>query len=221
MEHTFVAGPDGLEYIVFGTRHSTEIGWLPRSRAIRIGWPWVEGRSDDPWDVEAAGEPLAYGEPAPRPANIVNAAREIEAKTFRHQTYSYLTPEGTTTLAGLSWEKLAPGHRGNMPHCHSAEEEVYVILEGGATLELWSAAGEIVEETALRPGHLVARPPGSKIAHSFRAGRDGVTMLTYGTRSPDDMAWFPRSQKIFWRAFGVVGRIERLEYHDGEPLDDD
>ncbi len=29
-EHTFVAGPDGLEYLVFGTRHATEIGWLPR-----------------------------------------------------------------------------------------------------------------------------------------------------------------------------------------------
>ena len=52
-EHTFVGGPEGLEYIVFGTRHPTEIGWLPRSRAIRIGWPWVEGRDDDPWDTEA------------------------------------------------------------------------------------------------------------------------------------------------------------------------
>src|SRR5437867_223873 len=67
-EHTFVAGPEGLEYLVFGTRHRTEIGWLPRSRAVRIGWPWVEGRDDDPWDVEAGVEPLAYGDPGPRPA---------------------------------------------------------------------------------------------------------------------------------------------------------
>ena len=58
-EHTFIAGDDGLEFLVFGTRHPTEIGWLPRSRAIRIGWPWVEGRDDDPWDIEAAGPPLA------------------------------------------------------------------------------------------------------------------------------------------------------------------
>ena len=36
-EHTFVGGDDGLEYLVYGTRHPTEIGWLPRSRAIRIG----------------------------------------------------------------------------------------------------------------------------------------------------------------------------------------
>src|SRR3954449_2315025 len=71
MEHTFVAGPESLEYLVFGTRHPTELGWLPRSRAIRLGWPWVEGRDDDPWEVEAAVEPLAVGEPSPRPANIV------------------------------------------------------------------------------------------------------------------------------------------------------
>ncbi|MCI4509605.1 cupin domain-containing protein, partial [Escherichia coli] len=71
-EHTFIAGEDGLEYLAYGTRHPTEVGWLPRSRAIRFGWPWVEGRDDDPWDVEAAGGPLAHGKPAPRPANILN-----------------------------------------------------------------------------------------------------------------------------------------------------
>src|SRR5437016_3028491 len=43
-EHTFIAGDDVLELLVFGTRHPTEYGWLPRSRAVRLGWPWVEGR---------------------------------------------------------------------------------------------------------------------------------------------------------------------------------
>ena len=218
-EHTFVAGPDGLEYLVFGTRHPMEFGWLPRSGAVRLGWPWVEGRTDDPWDVEAAGDPLAYGEPAPRPENIKNVD-EIEPESARHQTFSYLTPEGTTKLAGLSWEKLTPGHRGNYPHCHSAEEEIYVILDGSATLELWKN-DLTVEETPLRPGHVVARPPGSRISHSFRAGPEGVTMLTYGTRDPDDMAWFPRSRKVFLRAFGVVGRLEELGYHEGEPDEHD
>ena len=46
-------------------------------------------------------------------------------------------------------------------------------------------------------------------------------MLVYGTRDPNDMAWFPRSRKIYWRGFGVVGRIETLDYSDGEPADDD
>src|ERR1700747_1539189 len=57
MEHTFVAGDDGLEYLVFGTRHPTELGWLPRSRAIRLGWPRGEGRGDDPWGGEGEGGP--------------------------------------------------------------------------------------------------------------------------------------------------------------------
>jgi uncharacterized cupin superfamily protein len=218
-EHTFVAGPDGLEFLVFGTRHPTEIGWLPRSRAIRFGWPWAEGRDDDPWDVEATVEPLEVGEPAPRPPNIRNVD-EVELQTVRHQTFAYFTPDGTTRLAGFGWEKLAAGHRGSVPHCHSAEEEVFVILDGTATLELWQRDGG-VEETPLRAGHVVARPAGTRVSHSFRAGPEGATMLVYGTREPDDMCWYPRSRKIFWRGLGVIGRIETLDYDDGEPLEDD
>jgi uncharacterized cupin superfamily protein len=60
MEHTFVAGPGGLEYLVFGTRHPTEFGWLPRSPPARLGRPWVEGRVDDPWDIEATVERLPW-----------------------------------------------------------------------------------------------------------------------------------------------------------------
>ena len=225
MEHTFVAGPDGLELLVFGTRHPTELGWLPRSRAIRLGWPWVEGRDDDPWDIEAEAEPLAVGEPAPRPANIVNVD-ELEVTTVRHQTFVYFTPDETTRLAGLGWEKLPAGHRGSVPHCHSAEEEVFVILEGTATLELWPSPrlerdGETKAEVPLRAGHLVARPPGTRVSHSFRAGPEGVTMLVYGTRDPNDMCFYPRSNKISWRGLGVVGRVEHLDYFDGEPLEDD
>src|SRR5436190_15773665 len=57
MEHTFVGGADGLEFLVFGTTYRTELGWLPRSRAVRLGWPWVEGRTDDPREREAQGRP--------------------------------------------------------------------------------------------------------------------------------------------------------------------
>jgi hypothetical protein len=48
-----------------------------------------------------------------------------------------------------------------------------------------------------------------------------VTMLTYGTRDVNDICWYPRSNKIFWRGVGVIGRIERLDYFDGEPVEDD
>jgi uncharacterized cupin superfamily protein len=223
-EHTFVAGPDGLDFLVYGTRHATELGWLPRSRAVRFGWPWVEGRDDDPWEVEAEAGPLEYGDPAPRPENILNVD-EVELERDRSMTTASFATRERSERAGFHWERLAPGGRGSPPHCHSEEEEIFVILEGAATLHLWPsptglAAGQQREAIPLRPGHVVARPPGSRVAHSFRAGPDGVAMLIYGTRKPNDMAWYPRSNKIFWRGLGVIGRIESLEYDDGEPEDD-
>jgi uncharacterized cupin superfamily protein len=223
-EHTFVAGADGLEYLVFGTRHPTEVGWLPRSRAIRIGWPWVLGRDDDPWDIEAEVAPLAVGNPAPRPENIVSIAEvELEHWGDKGVTAPLATRE-RSDLAGFHWERLNAGKRGAVPHCHSEEEEIFVILEGSATLELTPAPlraerGAEPEEIELRPGHIVARPPGTGIAHAFLAGPDGVTMLIYGTRRSNDMCWYPRSNKIFWRGLGVIGRIEALSYGDGEPDD--
>ena len=224
LEHTFVAGPDGLEYLVFGTRHPTEVGWLPRSGAVRFGWPWVEGRTDDPWDREADAPPLAWGDPAERPPNILNID-EVELETRKATTTAPLATAERSDQAGFHWERLGPGSRGSVPHCHSEEEEVFVILEGDATLELWpsperAARGGVKrEDIPIRAGHVVARPPGSRISHAFQAGPDGVTMLIYGTRKPNDIAWYPRSNKIFWRGLGVIGRIEALEYADGEPDD--
>ena len=46
-------------------------------------------------------------------------------------------------------------------------------------------------------------------------------MLIYGTRDTNDIAWYPRSNKIYWRGVGVMGRIEQLDYFDGEPVEDD
>src|SRR5436309_2319742 len=101
------AGPDGLEYLVFGTRHPTELGWLPRSRAIRFGWRWVEGRDDDPWEVEATVEPLAVGEPSPRPGNIVNVDEVEHEEHEGLVTTAPLATRERSTLAGLHWEKIA------------------------------------------------------------------------------------------------------------------
>ena len=221
--HTFVAGPDGLDYLVYGTNHPTESGWLPRSGALRIGAAWVEGRTDDPWDIEAGAPPLAYGEPAERPPNIVNID-EVEHENWGTATTAPLATQERSDQAGFYWERLDPGARGAVPHCHSEEEEVFVILEGEGTLHLWpspvaKARGVQHEQIAIRAGHLIARPPATKVSHWFRAGPSGLVMLIYGTRRANDMCWYPRSNKIFWRGLGVIGRIESLEYADGEPDD--
>lgn len=218
-EHTLRGGPEGLDALVFGTRHPTELGWLPRSRAIRLGWPWVEGRTDDPWEVEALAEPLAFGDPAPRPNNIVNVE---DFPTDEGKDWKGLAARAGSIRTGLSWLRLEPGQMGAPPHCHSAEEEAFVILAGDGTLELWPAPraqqrGAQREDVPVRAGHVVARPPATQIGHAFRAGADGMALLLYGTREPNDIAYYPRSNKISWRGVGVIGRIEHLEYSDGEP----
>jgi uncharacterized cupin superfamily protein len=215
-EHTFRSGPDGLDYLVFGTNHPTEFGWLPRSGAVRLGWPWVEGRTDDPWDVEARAEPLRFGDPSPPPPNIVS----LEAG----DQYRQLGAEAGAEQTGLNWLRVSPGRLSGPPHCHSADEEVFVVLAGSGTLELWPSPvaadhGAQQEEVPVEAGHVVARPPSSGVAHAFRGGPEGVTLLAYGTNQANDICFYPRSNKLYWRGVGVIGRLDPLDYRDGEPDD--
>jgi uncharacterized cupin superfamily protein len=64
---------------------------------------------------------------------------------------------------------------------------------------------------------VISRPPGTRISHSFRGGETGLTYLAYGTREPNDMCYYPRSNKVFLRGLGVIARLEQLAYSDGEP----
>ena len=124
---------------------------------------------------------------------------------------------------GLNWGHLEPGKSGAAPHLQSADEEVFVILEGGGTLELWPspvrADDTEREEHELRAGDVVWRPPSTGIAHFFRGGDEGMTFLAYGTREPNDVCFYPRSSKIYWRGVGLITRLESLGYDDEEPED--
>jgi uncharacterized cupin superfamily protein len=170
----------------------------------------VQGRTDDPWDVEAQAEPLTFGEPAPRPPNIVNAE---DAPTSFGGTARALAAAGGSIRTGLHLVTLPPGASGAPSHCHSAEEEVFIVLAGGGTLELRpspaaASRGAEREEIELRPGHVVARPPATRIAHALRAGPEGLTYLVYGTREPNDIVYYLDSQTVFWRGIGVRARID-------------
>jgi uncharacterized cupin superfamily protein len=217
-EHTLRAGPDGLDYLVFGTRHPVEYGWLPRSRALRFGYVWTEGRDDNPWEIEAEVGELEFAEPGERPPNVV-ALEDVEL----HEDGDKMVAEAAGSLkSGLKWSSRAPNAEVAIPHCHSAEEEAFVVLEGDGTLELWpspvpAARGVTGETHPIRAGHVIARPPGTRVSHFIKAGANGMTCLVYGTRNPNDIVYYPRSNKIAWRGVGVLGRIETLDYWDGEP----
>jgi uncharacterized cupin superfamily protein len=219
-EHTFRGGPQGLDYLVFGTRHPVEYGWLPRSRALRLGYPWVEGRVDDPWDVEAEVGELEFAEPGERPANV-NAFDDIP---FDEDGDKLLAAAAGAEYSGLNWIRRPAGKRGAIPHCHSLESEAFVVLEGGGTLELWPTPATAVlgakrESHDLRRGHVVARPPRTRIAHSILAGPEGITYLAYGTKEPNDICYYPRSNTIALRGIGLITRLEPVGYGDGEPDD--
>jgi len=46
-----------------------------------------------------------------------------------------------------------------------------------------------------------------------------MTFPAYGTREPNDICYFPRSNKLYFRGVGLIGRLESLSYDDGEPED--
>ena len=217
-EHTLRAGPDGLDVLIFGTRHPVEYGWLPRSRALRLGYVWAEGRVDNPWLIEAEAGELDFGEPGGRPPNVV-ALDEVE----EDEDGDRMVAEAAGSVqSGLKWSRRGPGAELAIPHCHSAEEEVFVVLEGDGTVELWPSprlarAGADRETHAIRAGDVIARPPGTRVSHFIQAGTNGLTCLVYGTREPNDICFYPRSNKIGFRGVGVLGRIESLDYLDGEP----
>ena len=55
---------------------------------------------------------------------------------------------------GLQHVEVAPGREATPLHCHSASEEIFVVLDGHGELVL---DGE--PPTAVRAGHVIARPP--------------------------------------------------------------
>ena len=212
--HTHKAGPEGLDLLAFGMRAYHAGTLLPRAGMVRLDPAWVDASGDTrhPWEREAeAGEP-PVGEVSPRPENIVHFS-EATRLDVRASIDRDLGRSAGSERTGLCHVELAAGKQGAPHHCHSAEEEIFVILEGGGTLRLG-------DETApIRAGHVLGRPPGTRVAHSFRAGEEGMTYLAYGTREVNDIAYYPDSNKVNFRGIGLITRLERLDYWDGEPED--
>jgi uncharacterized cupin superfamily protein len=210
--HTHKAGPDGLDVLAFGMRAYHAGTLLPRAGMVRLDPAWVDASPDarHPWEREAAAGEPEVGGISERPRNIVNIA-DIEPLAVRAGLDSDLGRSAGSERTGLCQVTLEPGRKGAPHHCHSAEEEIFVVLEGGGTVYLGG------EEAPIRAGHVLGRPPGTGVAHSFRAGDEGMTYLAYGTREVNDIAYYPHSNKVNFRGIKLIGRIERLDYWDGEP----
>ncbi len=197
--HTLRAGPGGLDVLAFGMRVPAG-GALLRRAGIAWHWPgWVEAPGGKhPFEREAdAGPPPLPPEPSPRPSRIV-ATADVAEEWFRDiAAVRRLGKAGGSVLTGLNHVAVRPGAEAVPPHCHGAEEELFVVLDGTGTCRL----GE--EELPVHAGSLIARPAGTRIPHSFEAGPGGLTYLVYGTREPNDIVYYPRTNELFLRGVGV------------------
>lgn len=223
--HTICAGEQGLVVLAFGQRHYPANTLLPRAGVSWLGPTWVlQGAPEDhPWAREAAVGPPTWEELSERPRRIVNV-KDVPARqrgtgsgTVASAVRSLGDAAGSERV-GLSHYVVEPGMLMNPPHAHSAEEEIFVVLEGSGTVVLYPSprAGGEIEEFPVGAGSTVARPAGSQRAHAIRAGADGLTLLAFGTADPNDICYYPRSGKISFRGVGVIGRLEQVDYWDAE-----
>src|SRR3954452_13174536 len=210
--HTLIAGDDGLDVLAFGTRVPLELCYLPRAEHSWAG-PVVLPSPGfyDLFPLDDGAEPLEVPEPGERPANVV-ALDAVPTDERDGRLRADLGRAAGSRRTGLRHVALEEGPLSAPPHCHSAEEELMVVLNGEGTLRLGA------EEIPVRAGHVLARPPGTGIAHSFRGGAGGMTLLAYGTREPNDICYYPRTNTVMLRGVGVVGRIEHVDHREGEPL---
>jgi uncharacterized cupin superfamily protein len=218
--HTIAGAGEGLDVLAFGSGSDTGVTWLPRASAMWLDPRWLPFDGPDPFAAEAAAGPLELPPPErERPPTIVSL-EEAELSERSHGDVASVRRDHGDALGsvaiGVGHLVVEPGKLTYPPHCHSAEEEVFVVLEGDGAL-LLVKYGEEVREEPVRPGSVVARPPGTRVSHAFRAGSGGLTLLAFGNREPNDIAYYPRSGKVSLRGIGAMFRVERLGYWDGEP----
>ncbi|MDP2711073.1 MAG: cupin domain-containing protein [Solirubrobacteraceae bacterium] len=211
--HTLIASDRGepLDVLAFASGSPTGLTLLPRAGVTWLGSRWLPPDAAHPF----AAEPPAGTLPprAARPATITSL-RDVEPtvqdRGTVHRTRRDLAGAAGSQLSGLQHVTVAPGRRSSVRHCHSHDDELFVVLDGQGTLLLGD------ERLPVRPGSIVARPPATGVAHAFEAGAGGLVLLAYGTREPADTCWYPDSRKIAFRGLGVIARVQPLDYWDGE-----
>jgi uncharacterized cupin superfamily protein len=201
--HTLRAGAEGLDVLAYGQRKTQGNTVLPRAEVAWMHPSWVDVGGPHPWEREAAiGEP-EVGEVSPRPGRIANIDQGIRWELDTGAVDLNLGDVVGSVETGLSHMTIPPGAEGYPPHCHGAEEELFVVLEGSGTVTLGDESAQV------RRGSVVSRPAGTRVAHSFLAGDDGLVYLAYGTREPNDVVYYPRTDEIRFRGVGVTLPADR------------
>lgn len=117
---------------------------------------------------------------------------------------------------GYQLIEIPPGKICVPLHGHTAEEELYVVLEGAATIRF--PRGEF----PIRKGDFIAMPIGERAAHSIRNDtRERCVVAAIANIDPSDCCFYPDSDKLLF-ARGTMRRMvsgaggANLDYWDGE-----
>src|SRR5438132_613078 len=133
--HTLRGGAGGLDVLVFGQRSDPSLTALPRAGTVWSFPRWLElADGEPPFAREAAAGPPECASPREeRPKNVValeDVPSILDGRARR------LGMAAGAVATGLNHVVLGPGVHGAPAHCHSQEEELFVVLEGSGTLQL-------------------------------------------------------------------------------------
>jgi uncharacterized cupin superfamily protein len=152
--------------------------------------------------------------------NFNDAQTEREARAPLYDSLCARLAAGTAARKlGASIDTVAPGKRSCPYHFHHAQEEMFIILEGGGTLRV---AGEML---SLRSGDIVFIPPGPEYPHQIiNTSEAPLKYLSIGTREAPEIVEYPDSGKYLasgvqgaGTSFSAVQRVgNSVDYWDGE-----
>ena len=83
-----------------------------------------------------------------------------------------------TEQTGVSVHRLKPGARQAFGHRHEEAEEVYVVIAGSGRVKLDDDIVEVGDRDAIRIS--------AGTMHALEAGPEGLEVLAFGPRRPDD-----------------------------------
>ncbi len=169
-----------LDVLAFGPRLHPEVIGFPRLERSLVGMRIVRS---DPYAIEGApaqfvyesqlGPPELPPEPDPRPATVVNMS-EVEPRRVERPRVARvrrnLGGAVGSVKTGLQHVEVDPGKEAVPQHCHSLEEEIFVVLAGDGVLVLDD------EETASAAGPRDCTAGGNR-RRAHVPGRRGRTHL--------------------------------------------
>ena len=224
-------GPDGLDVLAFGQRtYADGITWLPRAGVAWLGRDLGarRRRGGPPLDARGGRRPARGGRAlaAAVAASSTSPTSRPSSATGRRSVAASATWVARPARCGRASARRGRARKLNAPpHCHSAEEEIFVVLEGDGHVLLWektarpsSRRGVAPRCRACRPVRAgrSSRPAGTGVAHAFRGGDDGMRSSCTG-RAIRTTLLLPALGQGDLRGLGLVATArEQLDYWEGE-----